>query len=317
MAHLPKIRNDAAVSEAEYVTLTGPIKSDGAIYPSDGSNLKRGDYLSGNFETWAARALRLPQAWWCENGTSTSSTVRVAILEQNFASPPADLFPSLSTPIKRFVFRFDSSASPPNAAKRDSLEQHGIAVAGLIGSAGGNGIGIAGVMWKMDLRLLSLETVSAEGVSADEFAKTVVPELRAIKPRVLSLSSDFGPYSSVSKYAFNLRAASDAISELLDSLPNLLIVKSAGNDGIVGPFESIPLSKRASLQEALLSLKASSESYASRIIHVGSTTQSGNRASRSNTLSGSLDIYAPGERVTSLAVNGTPREVSGTSFECP
>ncbi len=314
---IARIRNDAAVSEAEYVTLLGPVKIDEAIYPSDGSNLKRSDYLNADFETWAARALRLPQAWWCENGMYGSSSVRVAVLEHNFASPPADLLPSLSAPVRRFTFRFDSSASPPNAAQRDSLERHGIAVAGILGSAGGNGLGVAGVIWKTDLRLISLETVSSEGIQADLFARSVVPELVALQPRVLSLSSDFGLFEKLSRYAFNLRAASDGIAELLDSLPGLLIVQAAGNDGVVGSPESIPVSRRTVLQQALLSLKASGVPYSSQIIHVGSTTQSGNRAGRSNTLSGSLDVYAPGERVTSLAVDGTPREVSGTSFAAP
>ncbi len=314
---LSQIRAHAAVSEAAYVTTFGPIRTDGAIYPNDGPGLLRADYLSANSETWASRSLRLPQAWWCENGTYGLSRPRIAVLEQNFSALPSDFQTSASATMKRFSVRFDSTQFPPNAAKRDSLERHGIEVAALIGGVGGNGVGIAGVMWNSDLRLLSLQSVSEYGADADFFARTVVPELRAIRPRVLSLSSDFGPYSNLAKYAFNLRAASDGISELLDSLPGLLIVQSSGNEGISGNAAQVPVSKRAPLREALLSLKASDSSLAKRIIHVGASTRNGNRAGFSNELLGALDVYAPGDKISSLSAEGTPFEVTGTSFATP
>ena len=261
--------------------------------------------------------MRLPQAWWCENGRYGQALARVAIVEQNFPTVPAELQNSIVTPVRRFVVIYDTAAFPTLPAKRDSLERHGVAVAGVLASSGDNGAGVAGVIWKTDLRVFSLGTNSAYGMTATYFQDNVIPELIAAHPRILSLSSDFGPYSDGNKYSLETQGALQGMRDLLDSLPDVLIVKSAANDGVTGASSKIPTTKQSALQQALLVLLKERPSIAARIVHVGATTINGNRWSQSNELSGNLDLYAPGENIASIDPGGAPVTLSGTSFSTP
>ena len=131
----------------------------------------------------------------------------------------------------------------------------------------------------------------------------------------MSISRQRSTDYALSSPSLQSNVAMRAVRGLLDSLPELLIIKSAGNDSVRGVSANIPPGKQSALQGALTALKF--QGFDSRILLVGATNRTGNRAAFSNELSGALDIYAPGDSVISVNRAGFPVFVSGTSFAAP
>ena len=213
---------------------------------------------------------------------------------------------------------------PPETAPdsgRDLNREHAAAVLGVLGSRGDNSVGIAGAIWNGDYRLFSLGSTNSNGVSIEGFADFYIPQMVAARAQILSLSTDFAvpvswnPEFPVPASPLYRIVATFALRRLLDSLPQLLVLKSAGNDSTVGAASNVSANRMTALQWALIALKA--QGYGDRILLVGATNRAGNRAGFSNELSGTLDLYAPGDSVISVNRAGNPVYVSGTSFSAP
>jgi hypothetical protein len=308
-----------AVQGMAFLKTLDRVTFDGARYPNDGGGLKRADYLAGAASTWVANHLRLPQAWWCENGAYGANKPVLAVYETNVAPLPADLTTAIDSGVTTFTIPANLVTTPAPPAALAFVEDHGLFVASMLAAVGDNNSGTTGVLWKADLRIFSGDARGNLGWAISEFNATQVASILRASPRVLSLSSDFR-YPDTTRVGtladtVALGHAVESMRTLLDSLPGLLIVKAAGNDYHASNYSLLSEGRRALLLDALIALKDSG--YASRIILVGSSTKSATRSSFSNSQPGKLDIYAPGENVPGLDRNGGVRLDSGTSFATP
>jgi Subtilase family len=311
-----RVRSFPFVSRVTFVPVEFKAQPHGTRYPSDGSGSTRADQLGGNSGTWPARALRLHPAWWCENGQYSAPRVRIAALEANFPdSIPADLAASVSV-----VRASIDSGSGTVPSIRDGFQDHGTSIAGLIAARGDNGVGTAGVLWRTDLTIFSLSRTSAtSGRNALEyFERTIQPGIVSAAPRVLSFSTDVAPPATANVDQLHVlqRGMFLATRDLLEELPKLLIVISAGNDTLVGPIAGVNPYRLGGLLSALMSLKLDSR-YGDRIVVVGATDISRNRAVFSNAISGQVDLYALGKTVPLLNRTGQMYFDDGTSFSAP
>ncbi len=315
------MRAHPSVQSVEELDALSRAQTDGgARYPDDGPGFLRADDLSGTPSAWMALALRLPQAWACETGLYGGANARIAFLEQNFPISSAfDLRRFLTSPVVRAT-NWRASVPPglSNADKYD-FELHGHQVAGMIAAEGDSGSAVAAPLWSSDLRVFSMESTNSKlspGVA--EFAREIQSPVVASQPRVLSLSSDFGPYRSLTKLKKQTSDMKQLIAELMTSVPQLLVVKSAGNDTISGSCFSAPVSKRTAILSALIELRDSTMDFRKRILIVGTTDRLGKRWVASNALRSVVELYAPGVDVESVDPAGTSSgPISGTSFATP
>jgi hypothetical protein len=318
-AQIAALRAHPAISQVRTRRVLGPAKTDGARYPTDGSNAARNDYLARNPRVWAATALRLPQAWWCENGRYGATPPRIAFFEHNLPGAlSADLSNSLVQPMFRYTVWRDSLAKPIPDTDGAYLREHGHWVAGMISAQGDNGVGSAGPLWQSDLRVFTLGNVNTQSSAGPvQFYQGVLPAIIAAAPRVLSISSDFGPYTDTLALKLNVEDMTTVLHQPLTALPNLLLIKSAGNDSINGSFSAASISKRAAINEALVSLRDTVAAMKSRILFVGATDSSGARWIGSNDLPSVVELYAPGVDVMSIDSSGSTVAITGTSFAAP
>jgi hypothetical protein len=318
-AFLSRLRAAAGVQYAVYFLILGPSRNDGGRFPDDGSGYRRGDYVSKNSRVWAATSLRLPQAWWCETGEYSSGSPRIAILEQNFAGEALPDFSASVSMIRLSQWKADTAVQggKPSQAQATKYRNHGAAVASVLAASGDNGVGVAGMLWRSALTVLSMEnTDSARSAGVFAFNKYGLDRLIASQPQVLSLSSDFGPYASVAELEAQADQMFLGLDSLMRALPNLIVMKSAANDTIVsGAYDAASLSKRTAILTALLRLRDDPR-YAGRIVIVGATSRNNNRATFSNNLK-EVDVYAPGVDIPVLLSNGNVTQEDGTSFSTP
>lgn len=320
---LETLRAFSFVEAADFVPWIASVRPAAVRYPTDASGGRRTDYLSRANSVWAASALRLPQAWGCETGSYGGMLARIAVVEALVpADPISDVANSLANAVSRFA-GWRPSTGPGTGASRSAYNSdHSSAVASILAAEGDNATGMAGVIWRSDLRLYSLETTDSLGPAIGYFEQEIVPALVSAVPRVLSLSTDFrlGVGKSLGERIIRERIAYTAVLDLMSSLPELLIVSSSGNGSFTGALDAEPQDSIELLKRALLSAKtdAARPHLKDQIVLVGATRQGGARATFSNHFDGLIDLYAPGEDVRGLVRTGTPVDtLSGTSFATP
>jgi serine protease len=99
---------------------------------------------------WHYRQIRLPQAWSVTRG---SRSIRIAVVDTGVSINHPDLAGRLDT---AFGYNFVNPY-----ASFDDDNGHGTHVAGTIGALTNNGIGVAGVMW--DVEILPVKVLAANG----------------------------------------------------------------------------------------------------------------------------------------------------------
>jgi subtilisin family serine protease len=178
-------------------------------------------------------------------------------------------------------------------------DDHGTHVAGTIGGTGGNGIGVAGVVWKV--KLLSGKFLGSRGGTTANAIKAVdyFTNLKAKGINIVATNNSWGGGG------FS-QALQDAIKRAEDA--DILFIAAAGNDG-------------ANIE--------TSTSYPSgypnsNIIAVASITNTGALSSFSNYAATKVDIGAPGSGIYGTLPGGRGRTVnssygsySGTSMATP
>lgn len=172
-------------------------------------------------------------------------------------------------------------------------DDHGTHVAGTIGAVGGNGIGVAGVCWK--IKLINAKFLGATGGRLSD-AVLAIDYLTNLKK----------------KYNLNLVATnnswggggfSQALKDAIDraGVANILFIAAAGNN--------------ATDNDAIPSYPSG---YAStNIIAVASITNTGALSSFSQYGATTVDIGAPGSGITSTLPSNTYGSYSGTSMATP
>jgi thermitase len=165
---------------------------------------------------------------------------------------------------------------------------HGSHVSGILGAAGNNGIGVAGVDW--NARILPLKTLDSRGDGSTDAAVSAVYYAVAHGARVISASWGGADYS---------QALADAIRYA--GTHGVVFVTAAGNESANNDVtRSYPASYRFS-----------------NVISVAAVDSSGALASFSNYGATTVDVAGPGVGVLSTVTRGGYASYSGTSMATP
>lgn len=169
---------------------------------------------------------------------------------------------------------------------------HGTHVSGIIGAVGNNGIGVAGVNWKVKIMALKFMDASGGYLSDELECINYILNMknRGVNIRVVNGSFGASTFSN---------AEYDAIKSLKDN--GILFVAAAGNDG--------------SNNDSNPTYPASYD--LPNIIAVAATDNSDNLASFSNYGISSVDIGAPGVNILSTVPGNNYQRMDGTSMATP
>jgi subtilisin family serine protease len=175
---------------------------------------------------------------------------------------------------------------------------HGTHVAGTIGAAGNNGVGVTGVNWTASIMAAKFLDANGSGSLADALNAIdfVIQAKQAFAPtlganvRVLSNSWGGGGFSQAMLDEINLANAND-----------MLFVAAAGNNGLPNDsFKFYPASYNAA-----------------NVIAVAATTNQDGLAYFSNYGAATVHLGAPGVDILSTAPNNGYLMASGTSMATP
>ena len=170
---------------------------------------------------------------------------------------------------------------------------HGTHVAGTIGARGNNGVGVAGVNWRVKIMACKFLNGSGSGSLAgavEAINYMVMMKRRGIDVRVANNSWGGGGFS---------QSLYDAIREARDA--GILFVAAAGNE--------------ANNNDALHSYPSDYE--LSNVVSVAAIGRSRTLASFSNYGAQMVDIAAPGVSILSTYPGASYRSLSGTSMAAP
>jgi len=246
-------------------------------------------------ELWGMRAISAPAAWDRSVG---DRKVVVAVVDDGMALNHPDLRPNLWRNEDEIEGNgkdddgdgfiddlhgadFVDEDGDPSATTRGTARWHGTHVAGTIGAAGDNEIGVAGVNWRVSL--MALRALGADGGRADALARAI--DYAADRgARIINASWGGGGRSRVLERAIERAGRHGA-----------LFVAAAGNDGAKAPAHP-----------ANLDLP--------NVISVGATAPGGSLTGFSNR--GAL-LAAPGLGILSTTAPGKYERYDGTSMAAP
>lgn len=168
---------------------------------------------------------------------------------------------------------------------------HGTHVAGILGAVGNNGVGVAGVCWRVQIMVCKFFDTPAQGPISD--AIKCIDYARSKGAHVINASWGSNSFHSL--------ALSDAIASARDA--DIIFVAAAGN--------SAANNEIAPLYPASY--------YLDNIISVAATTRSDALAFFSNYGSTRVDLGAPGDPVFSCwnSADNAYQNLSGTSMAAP
>ncbi len=221
---------------------------------------------------WALDNIRAPQAWDFSTG---NSDVLVAVIDSGIDYNHPDLAGRL-VPGYDFV-NDDSDAMDDNG--------HGTRLAGIIGAAGNNGIGIAGINWSVGLMPVKVLQSNGDGFSSWLFRGIRYAVDNGAKIINLSLGGFANP------------AVQDSINYAHSK--GCLVVAAMGNQN----------SGTAQYPAAYPNVMA-----------VGATDSRDNRASNSvwgSNFGAHIDVVAPGVNILSTSLGNSYQSMDGTSLATP
>ena len=246
----------------------------------------------GFADQWAHRLVDADEAW---NTTTGSASVTVAVLDTGVDGRHADLAPNL-------VEQADVSSGTTRV--HDTLRDndvcdvgHGTFVAGVVGAAGDNGIGVAGVAWDVSIVDVALTSRASRCGILDSAIIAGVDHVVDRDDPVDVINLSLGGISDSCPTA--LQAAFDDARDA-----GVLVVAAAGNE--------------QEFIEGAISVPASCDG----VLSVGAVGETGAITSYSNA-NPYVDVAAPGgdtftgAGVLSTAPNGGYAELQGTSFAAP
>lgn len=197
-------------------------------------------------------------------------------------------------------FHGDRTVFDPNDG-----DDHGTHVAGTIGAKGGNGLGVSGVNWNVNL--ISTKFLGPNGGYISD-AIAALDYLRDLKVRhglnivVANNSWGGGGYSSALHTAI-IRAAKQGI----------LFVAAAGNSGSNNDVYGSYPSNYSTLQSSAIETSAGYEA----VIAVAAIQVNGSKAYFSNYGANTVDLGAPGVSIASSVPTDSYASYSGTSMAAP
>ncbi len=238
-----------------------------------------------NAQTGAYSAVNLQAAW---DVTTGDNSVTVAVIDDAIEIDHPDLAGNVSS-ASYDIEQQDSNPSPemcgfgPQLAK----EKHGTGVAGVLAAVGNNGIGIAGVNWRVNLLAVRLGCAIR--------SQAVLAAIRyAVNRGARIINASFASYDL---YDPQTRAE---IAHLLEANDALLVVSAANTHGNNDYFPMDP-----------------GAIDSPNIIVVAAADNTGKLTHWSHYGVTSVDLAAPGVGILTTALNGEYQRQTGTSYAAP
>ncbi len=229
-------------------------------------------------------ALELPDAWDILDRHGPGHRVVVAVIDSGVDAAHPDLQGILTS---GYDFANNDEVPEDDAG-------HGTKVCGIIGALGGNGIGVAGVAWNIDVGIMPLKFMkNNDGKTTGSLSDAVGAIYHAVDNGADIINASWGFYS----YSYSL---SDAIQYARDH--GVMFICSAGNKG----------------QDNDTNDHYPSNYPHENVIAVAAMNSFGELASFSNYGIANVDIAAPGVGICTTDRNGGYSTwSSGTSFATP
>jgi subtilisin family serine protease len=284
-AKIPVLRGDARVRVVE---------EDYPLYATALPNDERFDALWGMHNTGQSFGtpdadIDAAEAW---NTTTGSDSVIVAVIDTGVDYTHSDLTDNILRDANGRVVGHDF-ANNDNDPMDD--EGHGTHCAGTIGARGNNGIGVAGVCWRVKIMPLKFLTSMGSGTTAA--AIQCIDWARTHGAHIMSNSYGGGAYSILLKEA--IQRAQDA---------GILFVAAAGNGGRDGLGDNNDVEPH---------WPSNHTTELDNVIAVASTTHNDLLSDFSNYGRLSVDIAAPGSNIYSTYLFDSYDSLSGTSMATP
>jgi thermitase len=233
-------------------------------------------------QQWHLPQVGAPAGW----STSTGSrSIKVAVLDSGVDLTHPDLIPNLLPGVN--LLCSDPGWTPPTpaycatATPQDDFG-HGTHVAGILGAAGNNTIGVAGVSWQVGI--MPVKVLDAGGSGTDAQIINGIDWAIANGAQVINLSVGGAGDSQVLDNA--VRRAWDA---------GLVVVVAAGNSATSEPF--YPAASPGALAV--------------------SATNAADQPSRYSNYGSQVGIAAPGDNIYSTLPGGSYGYLTGTSMSTP
>lgn len=309
----PQVQHAAEESQAAPTASTAPQKPPTVTLENEDGTVATHPnyeyhalYTPNDYQNqWHTDRIHAPAVWSKTTGTPNTT---VAVIDTGFALDHDELFNrwAINQDERRNStdddnngliddwrgWDFSNNDNNPQAGTTHPNHQratHGTSVAGLIGAAGNNSLGIAGVNWHT--QILPLQALGDNGVGYTSDITAAIDYAISRDVDVINLSLGGENHDPVLEAAINRAIAA-----------NILVVAAAGNDG------------------------CNCMSYPARypqVLSVGATTQA-NTVSSSSSYGTTLDLVAPGSlisRSTGWAANNQQslyrNNISGTSYAAP
>ncbi len=255
------------------------------------------------------------QAW---NITTGSDRVVIAVLDTGFDVNHPDLVGNLWTnpleipgnnvdddgngfidDVNGWDFASEEADGQDNNPDDPATQGHGTAVSGVIGAIGGNGLGVAGVMWNVSILPIKIfPNEGGSGLMSRLNANEYITMLRRdYGVNIVASNNSYGALYPESNFDEAIQIAIQGVTNA-----GILFVAAAGNDATDndGPLQAYPASYPNPL-----------------IISAAATNNRDRLASFSNYGLTRVDVGAPGEQVRTTAVGGGYQYINGTSFASP
>ena len=187
---------------------------------------------------------------------------------------------------------------------------HGTHVAGTIGATGGNGTGIAGVAWTVQMVGLKFLDARGGGLTSNAVRALDYYTAAAVQAAAAHRGEDFVATNNSWGGGSTSQALADAIAR--GARQDILFVAAAGNGGADGIGDN---NDRLANWPSNYDTRAAAGYDA--VIAVAALTSTGARAGYSNYGAGTVDLAAPGSDILSTLPGDRYGSYSGTSMATP
>ncbi|HEY3488540.1 MAG TPA: putative Ig domain-containing protein [Candidatus Deferrimicrobiaceae bacterium] len=244
------------------------------------------------YQQWGMSTIHAPEAWDYSTG---SDNVVIAVIDSGVDYNHPDLAANILRNPDGSVVGYNSVNMYDSGNPMDDYG-HGTHVAGIIGAAGNNGKGVAGVAWNVKILPVKFLDSAGNGTSARAInCVNYVTNMKAAGVNIVAVNASWGGDSNDSALLF-------AITQLGDTL----FIAGAGNNYYSSRWAQYPA---AFDLPNIIGVPATN---ATDTIFVYSDYWSGGKTGAYNT-----QVAAPGEDILSTLPGGSYGYDSGTSMAAP